>query len=161
MGDAPPTCAANDQTTTTTLLAVLACSNVGATEEGYVYAWKWRSDDAPARLNDLLSASSHDVQLAVDGAYYWQPQYVSIAKRRVDTGETVAVYDVCPDPVSPRVSPSSEMPASVKLPCRAAPSLRTRHTTCTWNPISCSSLARDGVPPENVLALDVQMLVNS
>ena len=77
---------------------VLACSNVGATEEGYVYAWKWRSDDAPARLNDLLSASSHDVQLAVDGAYYWQPQYVSVAKRRVDTGETVAVYDVCPDP---------------------------------------------------------------
>ena len=77
---------------------VLACSNVGATEEGYVHAWKWRSDDAPTRLNDLKSASSHDVQLAADGAYYWQPQYVSIAKRRVDDGETVAVYDVCPDP---------------------------------------------------------------
>ena len=32
---------------------VLAYSNVGHTETGYLYTWKWRTGAAPARANDV------------------------------------------------------------------------------------------------------------
>ena len=78
---------------------VLACSNVGATESGFLYEWKWRDGAAvPSRVNGAKNPSSHDVQLAANGEDYWQPEYVSLVRRSRRDGSEVAAYGVCADP---------------------------------------------------------------
>ena len=78
---------------------VLACSNVGATESGFLYEWKWRDGAAvPSRVNGAKNPSSHDVQLAANGEDYWQPEYVSLVRRSRRDGSAVATYGVCAGP---------------------------------------------------------------
>ncbi|KAH8055626.1 sulfuric ester hydrolase [Aureococcus anophagefferens] len=80
---------------------VVAYTNVDRTESGYLYTWAWDSDDAPRRVNDHWTSSSHDVQLGppVDSAvypsaYYWQPDDTVFTKRRISDGAILERYDI-------------------------------------------------------------------
>ena len=80
---------------------VVAYTNVDRTESGYLYTWAWASDEAPRRVNDHWTSSSHDVQLGppVDSAvypsaYYWQPDDTVFTKRRISDGEILERYDI-------------------------------------------------------------------
>jgi len=78
---------------------VLAYSNVGHTETGYLYTWKWDEPGAsPQRANDAWSPTSHDVQLAFNGeeapTHYWQPGYNQFAKKSLKTGAIASNHDL-------------------------------------------------------------------
>ena len=47
---------------------VLAYSNVGHTETGYLYAWKWRTGAAPARANDVRAPTSRAARKPTAGS---------------------------------------------------------------------------------------------
>ena len=75
---------------------ILSYSNVFGSKSGSLNAWDWPTN-ALRRVNDLEAPTSHDVQVASDGASYWQPVYSSFVRRCAADGAVVAEFDdVCP-----------------------------------------------------------------